>query len=430
MSNEIPLLMPKMSMTMTEGDMSRWIKQVGDTVKAGEVVCEVMTDKVDMEVESPVDGVIARIVANEGDTVPVGEPIAFITSDAEDLLGDLLAPSDSSAGALTTTPAPAEVVPAAATIESASAAPTVAAVTIAAVPRARARAREAGLDLAQIAGTGPNGLITVADVERALAASAPAAPAPAAPATPAAPAAPRVAPPSTVTSAPVAAPQPSAATPHEPVDPKRKAAVRERVAAVMATSATIPQFTVYRDLDLEPLAVARGAVSWNTLLIRALARTVRVNPALNGIYGPDGFVAAENVGVAVAIDTAVGLLAPTVTDADLIDVEEFDAEMRALIARARTGKLDAKYLAPASTALSNLGSLGVERFNAMLTPPQVSALSVGTVTRRPVAHHGGIALRITCTVGLTVDHRALDGADAARALATLADLTANPAALL
>lgn len=424
MSKEIPLLMPKMSMTMTEGDMSRWIKQVGDAVKAGEVVCEVMTDKVDMEVESPVDGVIARIVANEGDTVPVGEPIAFITSDADDLLGDLLAPSDSSAGASTTTPAPAEVTPPNAAPVASTAAASVAPTPVgptAAVPRARARARDAGLDLARVSGTGPNGLITVADVERALAAVTPTAPA-GAPAFAAPPASARV----------VAAPTTSVIAPasHEPVDPKRKAAVRERVAAVMVTSAAIPQFTVYRDLDLEQLAAVRGPVSWNTLVLRALARTVRQNPMLNGTYGAQGFVPAESVGVAVAIDTAVGLLAPTVTDADLITSEALDVEMRALIARARTGKLDAKYLAPASTALSNLGGMGVDRFNAMLTPPQVSALSVGTVTRRPVAHQGGIALRISCTVGLTVDHRALDGADAARALATLADLVANPATLL
>lgn len=422
MSNEIPLLMPKMSMTMTEGDMSRWIKQVGDTVKAGEVVCEVMTDKVDMEVESPVDGVLARIVANEGDTVPVGEPMAFITSDADDLLGDLLAPSGPSAGTSTTTPAPAEVpTPISPTSTATPSAVPTPVGPVAAVPRARARAREAGLDLAPIHGTGPNGLITVADVERALAASIPAAPA----------VAPTVAGPAPNTS--VATPQSTPVTTsahHEPVDPKRKAAVRERVAAVMTTSAAIPQFTIYRDLDLEPLAAVRGPVSWNTLLLRALARTLRMNPMLNGTYGPQGFTPAEHVGVAVAVDTAVGLLAPTVTDADLIDVEALDVEMRALIARARTGKLDAKYLAPASTALSNLGGMGVERFNAMLTPPQVSALSVGSITRRPMAHHGGIALRISCTVGLTVDHRALDGADAARALAALADLVANPATLL
>jgi pyruvate dehydrogenase E2 component (dihydrolipoamide acetyltransferase) len=206
--------------------------------------------------------------------------------------------------------------------------------------------------------------------------------------------------------------------------------VRQRVGAVMAQSALIPQFTAWRDLDLEPLAALRGGISWNTLLVRALAQSLRELPDLNGTYGENGFARGENVGIGIAVDSTVGLLAPTVLDPDLVDVEELDAELRAMVVRARTGKVDARYLVPATTAVSNLGSLGVERFNAMLTPPQVTALSVGTVSRKPVAHEGGIALRVTTTVGLTVDHRAADGADAARLLSSLAELVTHPERLL
>jgi pyruvate dehydrogenase E2 component (dihydrolipoamide acetyltransferase) len=439
MSNEIPLLMPKMSMTMTEGELATWHKSVGDSVATGEVVCEVMTDKVDMEVESPVDGVISRILISEGEVVPVGEPIAFITSEADDLLGDLLAPSETPVGGAVSTAAsptgpstdtatdtaaetdnslPSDephadsVIPEPETPREPSApqGPTSPVGPVAAIPRARGMARAAGLDLATIKGSGPDGLITVADVERALGTTTPASPHTPAPV----PAAPRP----TVISAPAAA------------DEKRRATVRARVGALMSQSALIPQFTAWRDLDLEAMAAQRGAVSWNTLLVRALAHSLRETPALNGTFINGAFVPGENVSVGLAIDSSVGLLAPTLVDPDLADVEELDAELRTLIARARSGKIDARYLAPATTALSNLGSLGVERFNAMLTPPQVTALSVGSVTRKPVAHHGGMALRVTTTVGLTVDHRAADGADAARLLGTLADLVSTPQRLM
>jgi pyruvate dehydrogenase E2 component (dihydrolipoamide acetyltransferase) len=459
MSNEIPLLMPKMSMTMTEGELATWHKSVGDSVATGEVVCEVMTDKVDMEVESPVDGVISRILIAEGEVVPVGEPIAFITSEADDLLGDLLAPSETPVGGAVSTAAsptgPAEdslpsaephadsVIPEPETprepavTQSAPADTHVAAPVapqgpspvgpvvepqgqspvgpVAAIPRARGMARAAGLDLATIKGSGPDGLITVADVERALGTTTTA----------------RVAAPAAAATAPRPTVQPTVTTPAPAAgDEKRKATVRARVGALMSQSALIPQFTAWRDLDLEAMAAQRGAVSWNTLLVRALAQALRETPALNGTFVDGAFVPGENVSVGLAIDSSVGLLAPTLVDPDLADVEELDSELRTLITRARTGKIDARYLAPATTALSNLGSLGVERFNAMLTPPQVTALSVGAVTRKPVAHHGGMALRVTTTVGLTVDHRAADGADAARLLATLADLVSAPQRLM
>lgn len=402
MSNEIPLLMPKMSMTMTEGELTTWHKQVGDTIRAGEVVCEVMTDKVDMEVESPVDGVLSKIIIQAGEVLPVGEPIAYITSEADDLLGDLLAPA--SAAPPNTSPQNSSVTTDASTAtvvtEVPSAAPVANAGIPAAVPRARGMAKAAGLDLATVHGSGSNGLITVADVERALGSTKQ-------------PVASR---PTPAVTTVVAAPAPSAPALG---DAKKRATVRERVGALMSQSAVIPQFTAWRDINLEHVAAARKGVSWNTIIFRALSQTLRNMPELNGTWTTQ-FNSAENVAVGLAIDSSIGLLAPTITDADLVDIEELDAELRALVARAKSGKIEARYLAPASSALSNLGSLGVERFNAMLTPPHITALSVGFVGRKPVAHEGGIALHMTATVGLTVDHRALDGADAARALGELA----------
>ena len=403
MSNEIPLLMPKMSMTMTEGELTTWHKQVGDTIRAGEVVCEVMTDKVDMEVESPVDGVLSKIIIQAGDILPVGEPMAFITSDSDDLLGDLLAPTPQAPATLQDSSVTTDASTATVVTEVSTPTPQVIAGIPAAVPRARGMAKAAGLDLATVRGTGTNGLITVADVERALGTPTPSI-------TPPAPTATRPAP--AVTTL-IAAPAPVQG------DAKKRATVRERVGALMSQSAVIPQFTAWRDINLENVAAARKGVSWNTILFRALSQTLRNMPELNGTWTTQ-FNPADTVAVGLAVDSSIGLLAPTITDADRMDIEELDAELRALVARAKTGKIEARYLAPASSALSNLGSLGVERFNAMLTPPHITALSVGFVGRKPVAHEGGIALHMTATVGLTVDHRALDGADAARALNELA----------
>lgn len=399
MSNEIPLLMPKMSMTMTEGELTTWHKQVGDTIRAGEVVCEVMTDKVDMEVESPVDGVLSKIIIQAGDVLPVGEPMAYITSDSDDLLGDLLAPAAPATPAEPTPPTSSVATDAStATVVTEDTSPVVHAGIPAAVPRARGMAKAAGLDLATVRGTGVNGLITVNDVERALGTTSKPVPARPVPAV------------TTVIAAPAAPVQ---------GDAKKRATVRERVGALMSQSAVIPQFTAWRDINLENVAASRGGVSWNTIIFRALSQTLRNMPELNGTWTTQ-FNPAETVAVGLAIDSSIGLLAPTITDADRMNIEELDAELRALVARAKTGKIEARYLAPASSALSNLGSLGVERFNAMLTPPHITALSVGFVGRKPVAHEGGIALHMTATVGLTVDHRALDGADAARALTELA----------
>lgn len=405
MSNEIPLLMPKMSMTMTEGELTTWHKQVGDSIRAGDVVCEVMTDKVDMEVESPVDGVLSKIIIQAGDVLPVGEPMAYITSDSDDLLGDLLAPaplapaSSSPQDSSVTTDASTATV-----VTEGTSTTAVNAGIPAAVPRARGMAKAAGFDLATVRGSGTNGLITVADVEKALGTTA----ASASTSTPTASAPARPVP--AVTTV-IAAPAQG--------DAKKRATVRERVGALMSQSAVIPQFTAWRDINLENVGAVRNGVSWNTIIFRALSQTLRNMPELNGTWTTQ-FNASENVAVGLAIDSSIGLLAPTITDADRMDIQELDAELRALVMRAKTGKIEARYLAPASSALSNLGSLGVERFNAMLTPPHITALSVGFVGRKPVAHEGGIALHMTATVGLTVDHRALDGADAARALNELA----------
>ncbi|HET7431482.1 MAG TPA: dihydrolipoamide acetyltransferase family protein [Nocardioides sp.] len=407
------ILMPKMSMTMTEGEVSTWLVEVGAEVHAGDPVCEVMTDKVDMEVESNVSGTLVEIVHDSG-MVDVGEPIGWVESDDADadLLGDLFAtptptdpePAGQPPSSDAVLPEPDET-PAPPAVEEAPAPSG----PPAAVPRARALARERGLDLAGVTGTGPDGLVTVADVEAATAAPAAAAPAPAA----SAPAAPSPAP------APAAAPPPA-------VSGDRRTAVRRVVARIMTPSASIPQFTVWREIVLDEANAARGGLSWTTVLLRAYAAALREVPELLSRWEDDGPTEPGVPSVALAVATDRGLLVPTFVEPDLGDAAAKDQEIRAVVAAAQTGKVDPAYMAVANASLSNLGGLGVDRFQALLTPPQASVLSLGSITQRPVAVPGGVGLALTVQAGLTVDHRVADGAHAAQLLDFLVRTVAGP----
>jgi pyruvate dehydrogenase E2 component (dihydrolipoamide acetyltransferase) len=197
----------------------------------------------------------------------------------------------------------------------------------------------------------------------------------------------------------------------------------------MVQSAAVPQFVVFRDLDLEVLAAARGRVSWTALLVAAHATALRGDPALHAVWAGERREPLEHLRVAVAVDTPHGLLAPTLPDPDRMPVAELDRAVGALAARAREGRLSLDDLRPGATTVSNLGGMGVDAFTALLTPPQATALSVGGVGPVPVAVPGGVGTRVRCRVGLAVDHRVADGADAARLLARLQALCDDPAAL-
>jgi len=437
---ELALTMPKMSMTMEEGTMVAWLKQPGEAVRAGEPVCEVATDKVDMEVESPFDGVLARIVAEVGEVLPVGETIAFVTTEADDLLGGLFdEPSAPVAEA------PVEERADAAPASTAPAGP----VDVPAVPAARELARARGVDLAAVAPTGAWGAVRVQDVEAAgpdataaLAASGSAGSAPAEVAAADAPA-----PVEPVGVAPMSGGRPSAdaATtgPASPVGVPRPAAdpalarrnrIRKQIAKVMDRSAVVPQFTAWIDLDLSRLAPIRktdlGGASWTAILLRAQALALSATPALLGHWTDDGVAGDAGVGVALAIDSPNGLIAPVVRDPHLGSLAEVSERIRSLVAAARDGALGPDDLAGGTTVFSNLGGLGVDRFTALITPPHATALSAGAVAQKlHISEAGAMSPRLGCTVGLTVDHRVADGADAARMLQELTAVIADPARL-
>ncbi|HIY66483.1 MAG TPA: 2-oxo acid dehydrogenase subunit E2 [Candidatus Agrococcus pullicola] len=456
----LELTMPKMSMTMEEGTMVVWLKQPGDEVRSGEPVAEVTTDKVDMEVESPYDGRLAEHLAQPDDVVAVGAPIGIIESESDDLLGGLF---DGEPGSETETPAEPESTPEARTSADTSPSSSDAAPDDwpAAVPAARKLANERGIDLASVQGTGAWGARRLADVE-ATAQSASSAPSTAS-VSPAAPgqksgdvqsafgevesalqrlaALVHVEPTDTASAHPAAQPDPAAAAIAEAAPKRRKPAnrrerLRQQVAKAMEASAGVPQFTAWRDLDLGAIDRVRktelGGASWTAVLVRAQALALASVPALLGRWAADGGVDPDDgIGVALAIDAPDGLVAPVVRDPHQRSLADVATDVVGLVSKARESSLKPNDLAGGTTVFSNLGGLGVRQFNALITPPHATALSAGSVERRVVAaDDGSFGVRLVCTVGLTVDHRVADGADAARALQELADIVADPTRLL
>lgn len=203
----------------------------------------------------------------------------------------------------------------------------------------------------------------------------------------------------------------------------------------MSASALVPQFTAYVDLDLSALAAVRkttlGGASWTALFVRAQAIALAENAALNGTWTDEGVVANEHIGIALAIDSPSGLIAPVLKNSHEGTLAELVAEIAMVVDETRNGTLPPARLGGGTSVFSNLGGFGVESFNALLTPPQSTALSSGAVKpRMRVFDDETFGVRLSCTIGLTVDHRVADGADAARMLATITNLVATPERLL
>lgn len=396
-----------LSATMESATLLQWNVQPGDTVTQGQAIAEVSTDKVDMDLEAPFAGTVVELSVEPGSEVPLGGLLATFETEAEDLLGGLdlggSAP-EADAGASQASPA-----------ESVAAAPPAPASggIVAASPPARKMAREHGLDLGQIAPTGRRGQVTPSDVAKAIGRQSHEAPSPAP--TPAA--RPTLEPRTAKAQSDVPAPK--------PVDDARRLAIRRATVEAMNRSALVPQFTLYRTVDLESAAARRAGASWTTVLVRALASATREHPELNAVWDVADGVVVGNVGVKVglAVDRPdVGLVVSSIADPDQFDLDDADAAIRALIDRTRTGKLRPEDMGAGSVTLSNLGGLGVDRFEALVLPPQAIIMSVGTIRHRPVAKaDGSLRATLTVEVGLTVDHRVADGADGARFLQTFVE---------
>ena len=427
---EIEVPMPKLSMTMEEGELIAWVKQEGEQVRAGDVIAEVNSDKVEMEVESPADGTLVRHTATEGDVVPVGAPIATLATEAEDLLGGLFGPADDGSAAsgdgASTAEAAADEEKTAAETETAGAVGATpaapAAVRTPVVPAARRRAAELGGDLATVTGTGGDGLVRVDDVEAAAAAPAGAVDSGAEPGTGSVPAAPAAAAEGDVEEVPLSA--------------MRRTVARRLVESMRS----IPHFYLTITVDAEALLAFRAElnrqlqgggedlkVSVNDLIVKACAGLLRTNPDLNVSFGGDKLLLHRRVHVGIAVALDGGLIVPVIRDADTKALTQVAREARELIGRAREGRLAAAELTGGTFTVSNLGMYGIDQFTAVINPPEAAILAVGAAVAEPVAtEDGALEVHRRMRLTLSIDHRALDGATGAGFLAQLRSVLEHP----
>ncbi len=406
------ILMPRLSDTMEEGVVSAWHKKPGDKVAVGDSLVDIETDKALMEYEAYEEGVLGEILVSEGETARIGTPIAVMA-------GDGAAPAPAPAPA----PVPVAAAPAAPAETPAAEAPAHtsrgAGSRPPSSPLARRMARENGVDLATITGSGPGGRIVRADVEAAARGGVATAPAPVSAPAPAQ-AAPR--------PAQVAA---DADTEQIPLSRIRKVTAR-RLAESMRTA---PHFYLTRVVDVEELlsfratlnaALAPAKVSVNDLIVKACATALRANPVLNVSFTEEHLLVHKrvNVGVAVALDE--GLVVPVIRDADTKSVSSIGTETRELAGRAREGRLGPQEMSGGTFTVSNLGMFGVDSFTAVINPPEAAILAVGATRQDVVVVDGEVVPRKRLTLTLSVDHRACDGATGAAFLGQLAELLENP----
>jgi pyruvate dehydrogenase E2 component (dihydrolipoamide acetyltransferase) len=440
------IVMPRLSDTMEEGTILRWLKADGEEVTRGEELVEIETDKANMTYESDQAGVL-EIVAEVGQTLEVGAVIARVAVSAGAAPGEGLAldPEPASVGELavahtTAADSPTADVP----IQEVGAKPDHGIVSsdgerVRASPLARRMARDGGVDLHHVTGSGPGGRIVKADVVAA--ARSAAAPSPATPSPPAAA--------STPVAEPAGETAPSSPSPTPALEGVMTAKgeattieltrTQQAVARRMAESkATIPDFTLQMDVDMEACVGLRKelkglsasqAPTYNDMVVKAAALALREHPRANGSYRDARVQVYSRVNVGVAVAAQDALVVPTVFDADEKSLGEIARETRALAEHVRDGTITPPQLGGGTFTVSNLGMYGVRNFSAIINPPQAAILSVGSLEPRAVAREGGITIRNTMTLTLACDHRILYGADAAQFLARIRQLLEVPSAL-
>ncbi len=431
----IKILMPALSPTMTEGTLAKWLLQEGAQVASGDVLAEIETDKATMEFEAVDEGTLAKIVVPEGTQgVAVNQVIAVLLEEGE----DVSAVEEVLAGTSSAPPPAAEPVSAEAPVASP---PSTAASTPAparsngqgrlfASPLARRMASQAGLDLAQLTGSGPQGRIVKRDIEQALASGLPA----------------KIAAPGPAPAVPALV-QPSGPGPRaladllgvtyrlEPLTNIRKTIARRLTEAKQ----TVPHFYLTVDCEIDELLKIRKQLnardegfklSVNDFIIRAVALALKKVPAANASFSDEGLLYYEHADIAVAVATPNGLITPVVRAAESKGLAAISAEMKDLAARARDGKLKPEEYQGGGFSLSNLGMYGIKEFAAIINPPQGCILAVGAGEQRPVVKNGNLAVATVMSATLSVDHRVVDGALGAEFLAAFKSLIQDPLAML
>ncbi len=421
------ILMPALSPTMTEGTLSRWLKKEGENVRAGDVIAEIETDKATMEVEAVDEGVLGKILVTDGtEGVKVNEPIAILVDQGESVPAS--APAAKPPPAAAPPPAPASVAKA----EPPRPAPQsgngqdAGGERIFVSPLARRMAKQGGLDLTALKGSGPNGRIVKADIEAAMQRGAP--PAPQSAATPAA--------------APVARPSAPIAAPHTLVP---HSSIRKVIARRLTEAkSTIPHFYVSMDVEIDALIKLMNdlnakspkegqdayLITINDLVIKASAVTLRRVPTVNAAWTDEGMALFDDVDISIAVAIPDGLITPIVRRADQKGLATISREMKDLAGRARAGKLKPEEFQGGGFSISNMGMFGVTEFAAIINPPQSAILAVAAGQKRPVVKNDLLAIATVMTCTLSVDHRVVDGALGARWLREFKRIVEDPLSLL
>ncbi|MBC7232487.1 MAG: 2-oxo acid dehydrogenase subunit E2 [Chloroflexi bacterium] len=374
-----PVIMPKTGMTQETGTVIRWFYQEGDYVKKGEPLLEVMTDKVNMEIEAPASGVLKGIKAFPNDIVPVTQVIAYIVEPGEELVEEKVTP----------TPAMGEGVP----VERREPTPVATTAAIApetgkvkATPVARRLAREHGLDLTQITGQGPGGTITKDDVLKAMERAA---------------------------APPTAPPVREAKT--IPLVGRRRI-IAERMQQSVREA---PHIALSIEVDMSAAEKARHDASYTALLVHVVARVLRKHPLLNSTLRGDQIVLLDDINIGVAVATDEGLIVPVIKRADTKLLADIDTELKELTKRARAGKLTLDDVTGGTFTITNLGMFDIPYFRAVINPPEAAILAVGAIIKRPVVIDDGIYIRPIMTLTVSADHRILDGVAVAKFLQEL-----------
>jgi pyruvate dehydrogenase E2 component (dihydrolipoamide acetyltransferase) len=426
----VEILMPALSPTMEEGTLAKWLVKEGDVVKSGQIIAEIETDKATMEFEAVDEGKIGRILVAEGTAgVKVNTPIAVLIEDGE---------------AADAVPA-AKAVAVAAPVVAAVAAPAAvvaakpAGARVFASPLARRIAKDKGLDLGTVQGSGPHGRIVRADVEgvQAVAAVAVAVAAPVAMAAPAA------------VSAPVAAMASGPSTDvvlktyaDRPFTEVKLDGMRKTIAARLTEAKqTVPHFYLRRDIELDALMAFRAQLnaklesrgvklSVNDFIIKACALALQQVPAANAVWAGDRVLQFKKSDVAVAVAIEGGLFTPVLKDAEAKSLSALSAEMKDLAKRARDRKLAPHEYQGGSFAISNLGMFGIDNFDAIINPPHAAILAVGAGVQKPIVKDGAVVIGTVMSVTLSVDHRVIDGALGALLVNAIKENLENPLAML
>ncbi len=412
----ISILMPALSPTMTEGNLAKWHKAVGDSVAAGDVIAEIETDKATMEVEAVDEGILGRILVDEGtENVAVNTPIAVILEEGE---------SEADMAGFTQPTAPAAPAPAAPPDSDVAVAPAPAAAVAAgngadgarvfASPLARRMAAQMGLDLAKIKGSGPHGRIVRADVEAQEAGGG----------RPAA--------------GPAMAVPPSAGEAAYELIPHTT--MRKVIAQRLTLSKqTVPHFYLTIDCHIDRLLEIRKELnaraedfklSVNDMVIKAAGLALRKVPEANASWSDEGVRLYKTADVAVAVALDGGLITPVIRHAEDKGLRDISVEMKALAAKAREGKLMPEEYQGGTFTISNLGMFGIREFAAVINPPEGCILAVGAGEQRPVVKDGALAVATVMTCTLSVDHRVVDGAIGAKFLAAFKMLVEDPLTML